>query len=117
MYRLAFALGLSLFLAACGSGRDVAEPPHAYWTQAGVLYVAGGQPGSVRVLYARGGSMALVREVTVVPGRKIRALRFDPGRSVLWVYTDEEALALDALSMNTARAPVQLAQAREQARH
>ena|SRR5438045_1084747 len=94
------ALMLLTLLQACAPSPPSAEPPHAYWAEAGVLYVASGAPGNVRVMYARGGGITLVGDVAVAPGRAIRALRVDSAHRVLWAYTDEEALELDLVALS-----------------
>src|SRR5438105_207848 len=62
------ALMLLTLLQACAPSPPSAEPPHAYWAEAGVLYVASGAPGNVRVMYARGGGITCQRSD---PGHKV----------------------------------------------
>ena len=88
-----------LLLSGCDYHSHTVDPAHAYWQDAGILFVAGPAPGSLRVLHARAGSMDLVGDVVVAPGSRIEALRLDPSGQVLWAYTEQASLALDAASL------------------
>jgi hypothetical protein len=79
-------------LAARGTSA-AAEVPTLLATapDAGLIAIAGPVPGRIRVLYARNGGMALLQEISVPAGAKVRELSLSADGSDLFVAT--EALA------------------------
>ena len=68
------AVGVVACTSRLPSVGDDAMPAVAHAPEAGIIAIAGPVPGTVRVLFARNGGMALVREIRVPSGQRVIGL-------------------------------------------
>jgi hypothetical protein len=76
----------------------VARPVVAEAPEVGIMAIAGPVPGTVRVLYARNGAMALVRELRLPKGAAVRELSLSSDGTELIIGTETVAYAASTRS-------------------
>jgi hypothetical protein len=92
---LVVALGLAVALAGhAGPGSGAAAKLVASAPEAGLIAIAGPVPGKIRILYARNGTMVLLREISVPPGGDVRELALSADGKDLFVATEASGYAL-----------------------
>src|SRR6266581_1135470 len=68
------AVGMAACTSQLPSAVEDAMPAVAHAPEAGIIAIAGPVPGTVRILFARNGGMALVREIRVPSGKRVIGL-------------------------------------------